>query len=210
MKMFSMRRRVLSWLPAAIAVAAAFGALACDRLEFVSMKPLDEAGVGYNAIKQLEPLDMNKAEVAELAKAAKGGVGEATCVLLIHVARGQHTRFAEGDAAAALHAANLSDETILALAQLRQLGTWSGEAAAIRLTGTSDRVIVAVAKQRAAGHPVPGGASLARMKDAGVSEAAIIELVGRGISDSDAAGVEWRKKKGWKDEQIIHDFPPKA
>jgi len=206
-------RRVPFRLPlaaAALAVVAAFAVVACQRLEYVSMKPLEEAGFHYSSIQQLEPLDLNKAEVAELVKAVKGGVGEATCILLIHVSRGQKTRFAEGDAAAALHAARIADPTIVELAQLRQLGAWSGEAAAIRLTGTSDQVILAVAKQRAAGQPVPSGASLAKMKDAGVSEATIIELIGRGISDSDAAGVEWRKKRGWKDEQILHDYPPKS
>ena len=191
-----------------LAPAALFLA-ACHSIEYVSMHPLEEAGVHYSYIKQFEALDMNNAEVAEVVKAVKGGVGEATCVLLVQTARGQKARFAEGDAAAAVHAAGLADPTIVELAELRQLGAWSGEAAAIRLTGTSDRVIVAVAKERAAGKPAPSGASLARMKDAGVSEATIIELVGRGLSDTDADSVVWRKKKGWKDEQILKEFPPK-
>jgi hypothetical protein len=203
----SRQRCVLS---CALLVAAALGAAACRRFEYVSLRPLDEAGFRYSSIQQLEKLDMTKPEVDEVVKAAKGGVGEATCVLLVQVARGQKTHFAEGDAAAALHAAGIADAAIVELAQLRQLGTWSGEAAAIRLTGTSDRVIVAVAQRRAAGKPVPSGASLARIKDAGVSESAILELLNRGITDSDAAGVVWQKKRGWKDEQILHDFPPKT
>jgi hypothetical protein len=190
--------------------AAAFLAASCERFQYVSMRPLEEAGFHYNYTRQLEQLDVNRAEVAELAKAARAGVGEATCVMLVNLARAQKTRFAEGDAVASLHTAGIADPAIVELAQLRQIGPWSGEAGAIRLTGTSDRVILAVAKERAAGRPTPSGASLAKMKDAGVAEATIIELVGRGISDSDAGGVEWRKKKGWKDEQILHDFPPSS
>ncbi|HMD32592.1 MAG TPA: hypothetical protein VKG84_11840 [Candidatus Acidoferrales bacterium] len=202
------RPRLLHCLLLAATAAAVAGA-SCQRFEYVSMRPLEEAGFRYSSIQQLEQLELTKAEVAELVKAAKGGVGEATCVLLIHVARGQKTRFADGDAAAALHAAGIADPAIVELAQLRQLGPWEGEAQAIRLTGTSDRVIVAIARRRAAGQPAPSGASLARMKDAGVSEATIIELINRGITDTDAASVEWRKKRGWKDEQILRDFPAK-
>jgi len=174
------------------------------------MRPLDDAGFRYSSIQQLQQLDVTKAEVAELAKAAKGGVAEATCVDLVRVARGQKTHFAEGDAAASLHAAGIADETIVELARLRQIAPWAGEAGAIRLTGTSDRVIVAVAQRRAAGQPVPSGASLARMKDAGVSEATVVELINRGLTDSGAATVEFQKKHRWTDEQILHDFPPKS
>jgi len=197
-------------LRSALLVAAALAAPACRQLEYVSMRPLEDAGFRYSSLQQLQQLDVTKAEVPELAKAANGGVDQATCVLLVHVARGQKTHFAEGDAAASLHAAGVADPSIVVLAQLRQLASWSGEAAAIRLTGTSDRVILAVAQRRAAGQPVPSGASLARLKDAGVSEATILELLGRGLTDSDAAGVEWRKKRRWTDEQVLHDFPPKS
>jgi hypothetical protein len=197
-------------LSSALLVAAALCAAGCRKFEYVSLRPLDDAGFRYSSIHQLEQLDMTKPEVDEVVKAAKGGVGEATCVLLVQAARGQKTHFAEGDAAAALHAAGIADPAIVELAQLRQLGTWSGEAAAIRLTGTSDRVIVAVAQRRAAGQPVPSGASLARMKDAGMSESTVLELLSRGMTDADAAGVVWEKKRGWKDEQILHDFPPKS
>ncbi len=72
-----------------------------------------------------------------------------------------------------------------------------------------ERVIVSVAQRRAAGQPVPSGASLARMKDAGVSESTLLELLSRGLSDTDAARVVFEKKHGWKDEQVLHDFPPK-
>lgn len=193
----------------AFLLTATLAPAACSRFEYVSMRPLDEAGFRYSTVKQIQELDPTKAEVEELVKAEKGGVDQETCVLLLHVARGQKTHFAEGEAVGALHAAGISDPTIVELARLRQIASWSGEAQAIRLTGTSERVIVAVAQRRAAGRPVPSGASLARMKDAGVGEATVIELVNNGISDSDVDSVVWRKKRGWKDEQILRDFPPK-
>jgi len=197
-------------LSGGLLLAAAVCTAACKHIEYVSLHPLEEAGFHYNAIKQFEQLDLSKLEVEELIKAFKGGVGEDACLDLIRVARGQKTQFAEGEAAASLHATKVADATIVELARLRQLGTWAGEAGAIRLTGTSDRVIVVVATRRAAGQPVPSGVSLAKMKDAGVSEDTIITLVNNGISDADATSIEYRKKKGWKDEQILHDYPPKT
>jgi hypothetical protein len=197
-------------LSCALLAAVALAAPACHQLEYVSMRPLEDAGFRYSSLQQLQELDVTKGEVAELAKAANGGVDQATCILLVHVARGQKTHFAEGDAAASLLAAGVAEDTIVGLAQLRQLATWYGEAAAIRLTGTSDRVILTVAQRRAAGQPVPSGASLARLKDAGVSEATLLELLSRGLTDSSAATVAFEKKRGWKDEQVLHDFPPKS
>jgi hypothetical protein len=182
---------------------------ACRRFEYVSMRPLDDVGFSFSSEQQLQQLDPTKEEVAELVKAVKGGVSEAACVDLVRIARGHKRHFAEGDAVAALRAAGISDATIVELARLRQIASWAGEAQAIRLTGTSERVIVAVAERRAAGQPVPAGASLARMKDSGVSEASIVELVNRGLTDSGVDSVVWRKKHGWKDEQILKDFPPK-
>ena len=183
---------------------------ACRHLEYVSMKPLDEAGFSFSSIRQIEQLDPTKEEVAELVIAVKGGVSESACVDLVRIARGQKRHFAEGEAVAALHAASIADPTILELARLQQIGSWSGEAQAIRLTGISDRVIVAVAQRRAAGQPVPAGASLAHLKDAGVSEDTLLELLNRGITDTVAESIVWRKKRRWTDEQILHDFPPKT
>jgi hypothetical protein len=193
----------------ALLLAATLAAAGCNRLEYVSLRPLDDAGFRYSSIKQIQDLDPTKAEVAQVVKASKGGASETTCVDLVRIARGQKRHFAEGDAVGALHAAGISDPTILELARLRQIESWSGEAVAIRLTGTSEGVIVAVAQRRAAGQPVPSGASLARMKDAGVSEATIIELVNHGITDTDAESIVFRKKRGWRDEQILRDFPAK-
>lgn len=190
-------------------LAAACAAPACQRFEYVSMKPLDDAGFSYSSEKLIQELDPTKEEVAEVVKAWKGGLSEPACVDLVRIARGQKGHFAQGEAVAGLHAANISDPTILELARLRQIESWGGEALAIRLTGTSERVIVAVAQGRAAGRPTPSGALLARMKDAGISEATIIELVSRGLSDTDADSAVWRKKHGWKDEQILHDLAPK-
>jgi len=194
----------------ALALCLALAAASCGRPAFVSLKPLDDVGFSFSSQQTIQQLEPTKQEVLELVKAVKGGISESSCVDLVRIARGQKRHFAEGDAVAALHAAGIADPAILELARLRQIESWSGEAQAIRLTGPSDRVILAVARRRAAGQSVPAGTGLAHMKDAGVSEDTIIELVNRGITDNDAESVAWRKKRGWKDEQILRDFPGKS
>lgn len=196
-------------LGCALLLGAAIAPAACVRVKHVDLKPLDDAGFSYSSLQQIEQLDPTKEEVAELVKAAQGRVSEPVCVQLLQVARGQKRHFGEGEAVAALHAASLADPTILELARLRQIESWWGEAQAIRLTGISDRVILAVAQRRAAGQPVPAGVSLAHLKDAGVSEATLLELLNRGMTDTDAESIVWRKKRRWTDEQILHDFPAK-
>ena len=205
----SPRRAPVMALAAAL-LAAAFATASCHRVEYVSLRPLDEAGFNYSSIQQVDQLKVSKEEVPQIVSAYKGGLAEATCVELVRIAHGQKTRFMEGDAAVALHAAGIADDAILELARARQIASWGGEAQAIRLTGISDRVIVALAGRRAAGQAIPSGASLAKMKDAGLAESTMLELVNRGINEVDAGSIEWRKKHRWTDEQILKEYPPKT
>jgi hypothetical protein len=199
----------VSSIAAALVFAVALLFTACHHLEYVSVLPLDEAGFSYSSIQQLRQLDISKAEVAELVTARNGHVSEETCVELLRIARGHKEPFTGGEAVAALHAAGIADADILELDRLRQLGIWAGEAQAIRLAGISGRVIVARARRRGAGEPIPSGASLAHMKDAGVGEATLYELVNRGVTDADAEVIaKGRKKRGATDEQVLRDFPP--
>jgi hypothetical protein len=197
-------------LQACALAIAAFWAVACHKVEYVSLRPLDEAGFNYSSIQQVEQLKPTKPEVPQIVSAYKGGLAEATCVALLRIAHEHKAPFLEGEAAAALHAAGIADDAILDLARAQQIAPWGGEAQAIRLTGISDRIIVALAQRRAAGQAIPAGATLAKMKDAGCAEATILELVNRGISEVDADSVVWRKQHRWSDEQILKEFPPRT
>jgi hypothetical protein len=52
---------------------------ACSRIMPVDTSPLDQAGLGYDTIKQLKTLKISKAEVGEIAKAHQGGLSDAGC-----------------------------------------------------------------------------------------------------------------------------------
>src|SRR6202040_4195588 len=91
--------------------------------------------------------------------------------------------FADGQSIAELLNAGSSEQTVLELARLNQLGIWAGEAEALRLAGLSDQIILAVAQRRSKGLPVISGEKLGELKNTGASDAAILEMVKRGDSE---------------------------
>jgi hypothetical protein len=158
----------------------------CQRLHRTDTRPLDQAGMWFHSIEELRALGITDAEVAELAKVRQAGLSDAGCIELVRIARGRKQPFASGDAIADLRRVGTSESTVLELARLDQLGLWVGEAQATRLAGLSDQVVLAVARRRAAGQPVPSGSSLAQLKDAGMSESGLLDLIARGTTDQEA------------------------
>ena len=180
----------------------------CQSFDYVSTRPLDEAGFGYSSIQDLRALDLNKAEVAELVKAKSGGVAEQTCIDLLREARSRKQRFTTGAEVSQLRSAGVGDSAILELVRLNQLGPWTGDSEAISLAGISDRVVVAVARRRSVGKVVLSGASLTRLKNAGVGEPALYELAMRGITDADATQIAvGRRKRGVTDAMVLRAYP---
>lgn len=155
----------------------------CKRLRHTDTRPLDQAGMWFGSIEELRKLDVTDAEVVELVKTRQAGVSDAACIELVRIARGHKQPFSSGDAVAGLRSVGVSEPTVLELARLDQLGLWAGEAQAMRLAGLSDQVLLAVARRRAAGQPAPSGSELVKLKDSGMGEAEILDLVNRGITD---------------------------
>jgi hypothetical protein len=176
----------------------------CKRLEYVSTRPLDDAGFSYSVIQDIRGLDVNSAEVAELVKAKNGGVSEQACVELLKVERARKQRFTSGADVAQLRSAGVGDDAVVEMVRLNQLGaSWIGEAEAVRLAGISDRILLAVARRRADGKPALSGASLTKLKNTGLSEPTIYELTVRGITDTEAQDLAARRFKGGFNESDV-------
>jgi hypothetical protein len=144
---------------------------------------LDEAGMWSNSVTELRALNVSNAEIGELTKARQGGLSDPSCVELIRLARGRQQPFSGGQSIADLLAAGSSEQTVLELARLDQLGLWAGQAQALRLAGLSDKVILAVAQRRSQGLPVLSGEKLGELKNSGASDAVILDFVQKGISE---------------------------
>src|SRR6266566_5970107 len=160
---------------------------ACKRAEQTNPQPLDEAGMWTNSVNELRILNVSNAEIGELTKARQGGLSDPSCVELIKLARSRHQHFSGGQHIADLLAAGSSEQMVVELARLDQLGLWAGEAQALRLAGLSDKVILAVAQRRSQGLPVLSGEKLAGLRNAGASDAVILDFVQKGFTDEQAS-----------------------
>ena len=141
-----------------------------------------------DSVPDLKTLGVSNAEIGELSKAHEAGLSDPATVVLIKYARQRQQPFADGQPIANLLRAGSSEETVLELARLNQLGIWAGQAAAMRLTGLSDKIILAVAQRRSQGLPVLSGEKLGELKNTGVSDAEILGMVQKGTSEKDASG----------------------
>jgi hypothetical protein len=167
----------------------AFVALAC------SCKPAkvqntqqqdNQMAMWLDSVPQLKSLGVTNAEIGELNKAHQAGLTDPGSVALIQVARGRNTQFSDGQGVADLLSAGSSEQTVLELDRLNQLGPWAGQARVMHLAGLSDKVILAVAERRSKNLPVLSGEKLGELKNTGMSDATILEMVQNGDSEATA------------------------
>ncbi len=187
-------------------VAAALALGACHRGAFTDTRPLDNAGMSYDAIQQLKALEITDSEALEMAQARQAGLSDGGCVEMEKIFRGRGQHFDAGGGVAGLLQAGVSEDTVLALAKLGQLGLGTGELQAMRLAGLSDAVILEVARHRAESQPVLSGASLAMMRNAEIRESTLLELARRGVPDSEAGTILSFRHRGASDADILRDF----
>lgn len=162
--------------------------------------------MAYDSVKQLEALNVTNAEVSEILKMHGAGFSDEDCIRLIRIFHGRGQALHAGNTVASLIQAGMNDDTILELATLNQLGPTSGELEAMHLAGLSDAVVVEFARHRAEGRPVLSGASLAGLKNTGLRGSTLLELVRRGVPDSQANTIISFRRRGASDAQILRRF----
>jgi hypothetical protein len=192
----------------AISFVAALGLSCggCSRFKPVDTTPLESSGMSYDSVEQLAALKISTAEVAQMAKARQAGFSDDDCVAILKIYRGENHPFDAGDAVAGLAQVGMTDAHILDLAGINQLGLGWGELQAMKLAGMSDAIVMAVARQRAGGKSVLSGASLARLKNAGVREPTLLKLVQRGVPDSKAHAILAYRRRGASEREILRHF----
>ncbi|MFZ0639741.1 MAG: hypothetical protein WA020_06140 [Candidatus Acidiferrales bacterium] len=168
---------------------------------------LDTSGLNFTSIQTLRGMDVTKDEVAQIIEAKQAGLSDEDCVTLVRLARSRKEPFQTGEDIADLLRAGVSEPTVMQLAQLNQIGLWSGEAQAMRLAGLSDQIILEEAHRRSEGLSVLSGASLANFKNAGMREATLLQLVRRGVPDNEAPTIIALRHRGWTDAQILRRYP---
>jgi hypothetical protein len=196
-------RAVTQW---SLLAALSLFAGGCHSIAPVDTKPLDDVGMTYDSIRELQAVNITTAELAQVAAARGAGISDATCVALFRIFHDRKQPFDVGDEAAGLFRARTSENTILELARLNELGLPSGEFQAMRLAGLSEATVLEVARHRASNAPVLSGASLAGLKNAGVRDSTLLELARRGIPDSKAAEISYFRRHGGSDAEILNHY----
>jgi len=179
-----LRRRSL---PFSLLLLSLLVITACKSAHPADTQESDRAELWFSSVPELKALNVSNAEIGELQKAHDAGLTDPSSVALIKLARSHQKPFADGEGVAELLSAGSSEQTVLELARLNQLGPWAGQAEALRLVGLSDKLILAVAQRRSQGLPVLSGEKLGELKNTGASEAAILDLIQKGETDQQAS-----------------------
>ena len=197
--------------PARIRAGAFIAVLAiatagCSRLKPVDTTPLTTSGMSFDAAQQLGSLKISAPEVLEIAKARQGGFSDDDCIAIYKIYKGRSQAFDAGDAAAGLVEVGISDADVLELARLKELGLGWGELQAMKLAGMSDAIVMEEARQRASGKSVLSGATLARLKNAGVHESTLLTLIQRAVPESQGPKIVAYRRRGASEAEILRHF----
>jgi hypothetical protein len=155
----------------------------CEKKPQTDYTPLDQSGMWSSSLDQLKTLNVSNAEIAQLAKLKQVGASDDLCLSLLKVARNHHHEFSSGDAAVSLSRAGYSDPQILEIAQSDQLDILSGEAVTLKLIGLSGPTVQAILERRMQGLPTLTSEQIGRLKNTGMTERQIMEVVNKGYSN---------------------------
>jgi hypothetical protein len=170
-------------------LAASVALSGCKKLHQSDMTPLNQAGMDFGSLEQLRKIGVSDSEVAQLIPVRQSGMTDDGCLELVRLAHARQQTFTEGQGVAGLFGAGFHQDSVLELAKLNQLGLWAGEAEALRLSGLSDQLVMAVARRRAAGETVLSSAEIAALKNSGLNESQILADVNGGMTDAQAEKV---------------------
>jgi len=158
----------------------------CEQKPEVDYTPLDQAGMWISNLRQVKNMKVSNAEVTQLADLKRAGAGDDLCLALLKAARDNHHPFTSGDSAVTLSRAGYSDAQILEMAQADKLDTLSADAVTLKLLGLSETGVQYIMHRRTQGLPTLTSAQIGRLKNVGMSEAKILEIISQGLPDAQA------------------------
>lgn len=156
----------------------------CEKKPEVDYTPLDQAGMWISALRQVKNMHVSNNEITQLANLKRAGAGDDLCLALLKAARDNHHPFTSGDSAVTLSRAGYSDAQILEMAQADKLDTLSADAVLLKLLGLSEASVQYIMHRRTQGLPTLTSAQIGRLKNVGMSEAKILDLINQGLPDA--------------------------
>jgi hypothetical protein len=158
----------------------------CQKHAETDYSGLDQSGMWSSSLEELKKYNVNASEIAQLTKLKQAGASDDLCLALLKAARDHHHEFTSGDSAMNLSRAGYSDAQILEMAQSDQIDILSGDAITLKLIGISNPTIQLIIHRRIEGLPTLTSEQIGRLKNTGMSEKQILEVINEGLSGQKA------------------------
>jgi hypothetical protein len=156
----------------------------CEKKPQTNYGPID--AMYSTSIDELKKQNITDMEIAQLGKLKQAGASDDFCLALFKTARDHHHDFSSGDSAVDLSRAGYSDAQILEMAQSDQIDVLSGEAITLKLIGLSNPTVQEIIHRRIQGLPTLTSEQIGRLKNTGLTEKQILELVNQGLTGDEA------------------------
>lgn len=161
-------------------------AVGCHQHPLMDYRPLDQAGMNSSVIDRIKTFNISDSELQQLVRLKGAGVSDDTCVTLISTAHDRKHAFSSADSVANLLNARYTESDVVTFAQADKLDSISGDAVMLRLIGLSDPMVTAILQRDLQGLPTISSAAIGRLKNTGLSEKQILELIAQGITEQQA------------------------
>ena len=158
----------------------------CDTRPKTAYASLDQAGMWSSSLDDLKRLKPSDQEIAQLTKLKQARASDDLCLALLKIAHERHQEFNSAEAAINLSRAGYPDPEILELERSGKIDILSDEAVTMKLVGLSSASVQIVLHRRMQNLPTLTSAQIGRLKNTGLSEKQIMELVEQGISGQQA------------------------
>lgn len=189
-----------------LALTLAISSAGCHHEPKIDMLSLNNAGMNYDSVQQLKGLNISTTEITQIIEIHNAGLSDSGAVELVRIFHSRNQPFDAADTVANMIQSRIQEATVLEIARMNQLGVNSGELLAIHLAGLPDPVLLEVARRHAANQTVLSGASLASIKNTGVRNSTLLELVRRGVPDSQAPAIVAMRRHRGTDADILRHF----
>src|SRR5262249_12239377 len=156
----------------------------CGSHMLTDYRPADQAGIYSGTIEDLKKLNTSDAEVAEIIRLKKANVDEKTIVAVVRIAHEHQHSFVATDTVKSLAGAHLSDEQILRIAQTDQYDTIGNDTVMLHAMGMSGPTVDYLLDRRLKGVRTMSVATIADLKNSGLSEKEILYRIQQGMTDA--------------------------
>jgi len=158
----------------------------CQKRVQTDYSSLDQSGMWSSSLEELKKYKVTDGEIAQLTKLKQVGASDDLCLALLKASRDHHHEFTSADSVIQLSRAGYGDAQILEMARTDQIDILSVDAVTLKLIGLSNPTVQAIIHRRIQGLPTLTSEQIGRLKNTGMTEKQILEVINKGYSNKQA------------------------